>query len=419
MVHEINMPQLGLTMTEGTIRKWLKNVGDKVNKGDILVEIETDKIISEIESEFNGFLLKIIQKEGDEVPVKGALALIGDRKEDIVNDTEKSVTGTVITKLKAPILPAIPEPAPVFVQFTDDIMTSGGRIKVSPLARKMAKERDISLSDLVGSGPGGRIVKRDIDNYKKVISSSPVSPVFTTDTDLLSPVLISNERREKMSSMRKVVATRMLQSHTNIPCVTQTVKADVTQLLVLRKELNQDRNVEQHISVNDFILKATSKALSLHKEMLVSIDGDDIIYHDDVNLGMAVGLDSGLIVPVIRKADFLSLSHLSKTAKILAEKARNGRLQAEDYYGSTFTVSNLGMYGIETFTPIINHPDAAILGVCAVQNELTLNNEGNLVTTHVMRLSLSFDHRLLDGVVVAKFQQTLTQLLSNPMNILL
>lgn len=417
MVHEINMPQLGLTMTEGTIRKWLKYEGEKLNKGDVLLEIETDKIISELESEFSGFLLKIIHKEGDEVPVKGLLALIGDSEEDLITDIGKSVTETAITQLNIPVLPAICEP--VTTHLPDVIMTPERRIKVSPLAKKIAKEKDITLSDLVGSGPGGRIVKRDIDNYQKVITTPSISPEFITNKNGFPPGLISNGRREKINSIRRVIAKRMLQSHTDIPCVTQTVKADVTQLLVLRKELNKDRNEEQRLSVNDFVLKATSKALSLHKEMLVSIDDDDIIYHDEINLGMAVSLDSGLIVPVIRKADLLSLSHLSETAKALAEKARNGKLLAEEYTGSTFTVSNLGMYGIESFTPIINQPDAAILGVCAVQNELMLNNEGELVTTHMIRLSLSFDHRLLDGVVVAKFQQTLTKLLSNPMNILL
>lgn len=419
MAHEIKMPQLGLTMTEGTVGRWLKNEGDTVNLGEPLVEIETDKLTSEIESEFSGVLLKIIQKEGDEVPVQGLLALIGEANE--VATSSEAVSPTAVTLA----VPNAPPPAHIAAVASDAAIISSlsGRIKVSPLAKKIAKERNIDLASVVATGPGGRIVKSDIDNYQHTATATatatPVPTSVAAPARVNGAVALSHTRREKMKSMRKTVATRMLQSHTEIPNVTQTIKVEVTALLALRKQLNQERAEDNRLSVNDFILKATAKALAQHKEILVSIDGDEIIYHDEVNLGMAVGLDSGLVVPVIHQADLLALGHLSDTAKCLAKKAREGTLLADDYQGHTFTLSNLGMYGIESFTPIINQPDAAILGVCAVQEELALDKAGAVVSQQNMRLSMTFDHRLLDGAVVAKFQQTLRKLLENPMNILL
>ena len=221
----------------------------------------------------------------------------------------------------------------------------------------------------------------------------------------------------KLMGMRKVVAERMLASHTEIPPVTQNIKVDVTELMKLRKMLLETTG--KKYSVNDLILKATAKCLRAHPEMLVSFDGDRIIQRAHVNLGMAVALDNGLIVPVIRDADKLGLDALAAAAKDLATRAKENKLGADEYKGSTFSISNLGMFGIETFTPIINQPDAAILGVCAIQDELALDAEGNVVKKQVMRLSVTLDHRLLDGAVVAKFQMDLRDLLETPMNILL
>ena len=221
----------------------------------------------------------------------------------------------------------------------------------------------------------------------------------------------------KLAGMRKVVAERMLASHTEIPPVTQNIKVDVTELMKFRKMLLAETG--KKYSVNDLVLKATAKCLRQHPEMLVSFDGNQIIQRAHVNLGMAVALDAGLIVPVIRDADKMGLDQLAATAKDLATRAKENKLGADEYKGSTFSVSNLGMFGIETFTPIINQPDAAILGVCAIQDELALDDEGNVTKKQVMRLSVTLDHRLLDGAVVAKFQMDLRDLLQNPMSILL
>lgn len=408
MAHEIKMPQLGLTMTEGTVGRWLKKEGDVVNEGDPLVEIETDKLASEIESEFSGILLKIVQEEGNEVPVQTVLCVIGEKNEEIsVNsssheDSESHIATTL---------------QPNIEQKNTEPLQHNDRIKISPLARKIAADKNIDLSKISGTGPNGRIVKRDVLNFEQV--NVVVANTEIPSESIVSSHFVEGSRREKMKSMRKVVATRMLKSHLDIPNVTQTIKVDVTNLITFRKQLNQNREKSSSFSINDFILKATAKALSYHKEILVSIEGDEIIYHNDVNLGMAVGIDGGLIVPVINNANILSLENLSMIAKLLANKAREGSLTAEEYKGNTFTISNLGMYGIESFTPIINQPDAAILGVCSVQDELDIDIDGKLIKKQVMRLSLTYDHRLLDGVVVAKFQQTLCQLLENPINILI
>ena len=228
--------------------------------------------------------------------------------------------------------------------------------------------------------------------------------------------LMEGDTVEKLTGMRKVVAQRMYTSAVEIPTVTQTVKVDVTALLAFRKKLKEEGHA---FSVNDFVLKAVAKALRRHPEILVSLDGEQIIRRAHVNLGMAVALDAGLIVPVIRDADLLSLEALSAKARDLAERARANQLGADEYKGSTFTVSNLGMFGVESFTPIINQPDAAILGVNCTEDELVMEDDGTIAKHQVLRISLTFDHRLLDGAVAAKFEMTVRDLLEHPMDILL
>ncbi|MCC8194946.1 MAG: 2-oxo acid dehydrogenase subunit E2, partial [Deltaproteobacteria bacterium] len=254
-----------------------------------------------------------------------------------------------------------------------------------------------------GSGPGGRIVQKD------------VLAALATAGRPGGQQTVPGGRREKMSRIRATIGARMLKSHTEIPVVTHTVKADVTELLAVRERINQGR--EARFSVNDFILKAVAKALALHKEMLVSFDGGEIVYHDDVHIGMAVALDTGLVVPVIRHADTLGLEALAATARDLAARARAGTLGMDEYAGSTFSVSNLGMYRGESFTPIINQPNAAILGVCEIQDELALR-DGAVTVKKVMRHCLTYDHRLMDGSGAATFQASVTELLENPLRIL-
>lgn len=419
MAYEVLMPQLGLTMEEGTVSQWIKHEGDAVKAGDVVVEITTDKLTNEITSEQDGVLLKIVAQEGEDVPVKGLLAYIGQPGEQ--------VGGTAPAAAAASAAPSA-EPAAASVSAPAAAPAAGGkRIRISPLARKIARQMGVDYTALTGTGPSGRIVKRDIlaaaEAAPKAAAPAPAArksaapaAVSGTAFPVKNLELMEGDTVEKLTGMRKVVAQRMYTSAVEIPTVTQTVKVDVTALLAFRKKLKEEGHA---FSVNDFVLKAVAKALRRHPEILVSLDGEQIIRRAHVNLGMAVALDAGLIVPVIRDADLLSLEALSAKAKDLAERARANQLGADEYKGSTFTVSNLGMFGVESFTPIINQPDAAILGVNCTEDELVMEDDGTIAKHQVLRISLTFDHRLLDGAVAAKFEMTVRDLLEHPMDILL
>lgn len=414
MAFEIKMPQLGLTMEEGTVAQWLKQEGDTVAKGDVLLEITTDKLTSEIESEADGVLLKIVAKEGEDVPVKGLLGYIGEAGETIGDAAPAAAPAAAAALAEVPV--AAPAPAPA-------AKADGSRIRISPLARKTAAKLGVDYQNLAGSGPSGRIVQKDILAAAEAAKQQP-APVAEAPAAAPAPAaksgeleLMDGDEVVKLAGMRKVVAERMAKSAREIPTVTQNVKIDVTKLVAFRKQINETSG--QKFSMNDFILKAVANALRANPHILVSIDGNQIIKRAHVNLGMAVALDDGLIVPVIRDADKLSLSQISATAKDLAVRARENKLAMDEYKGSTFTISNLGMFGVETFDPIINQPDAGILGVCAVQDELDMDEEGKIFKKQVMRISFTFDHRLIDGAVAAKFELAIKELLEDPMRILL
>lgn len=414
MAFEIKMPQLGLTMEEGTVAQWLKQEGDTVAKGDVLLEITTDKLTSEIESEADGVLLKIVAKEGEDVPVKGLLGYIGEAGETVGNAAPAAAPAAAAAPAEVPV--AAPAPAPA-------AKADGSRIRISPLARKTAAKLGVDYQNLAGSGPSGRIVQKDILAAAEAAKQQP-APVAEAPAAAPAPAaksgeleLMDGDEVVKLAGMRKVVAERMAKSAREIPTVTQNVKIDVTKLVAFRKQINETSG--QKFSMNDFILKAVANALRANPHILVSIDGNQIIKRAHVNLGMAVALDDGLIVPVIRDADKLSLSQISATAKDLAVRARENKLAMDEYKGSTFTISNLGMFGVETFDPIINQPDAGILGVCAVQDELDMDEEGKIFKKQVMRISFTFDHRLIDGAVAAKFELAIKELLEDPMRILL
>lgn len=420
MATAILMPQLGLTMEEGTVGSWLKNVGDTVSKGESLIEITTDKLSNEIESEVDGVLLSIVANEGDDVPVKGILGYIGQPGEVI----EEAGTEVKVEE-KVEI-----ESVAVSTNNETKEKDPSQRMRISPLARKAATKLNVEFENLDGSGPGGRIIYNDILEASKCDKVEEVKPSAIVENKAIENtvndnaavenqvVVNQNERREKITGMRKVVAKRMLASHSEIPSVTQSVRVDVTKLLDFRKMINEGREKEDKFSINDLILKALSKVLANNKHMLASIDGEEIVYKEDVNIGMAVALEEGLIVPVIKNADILSLGAISKEAKSLAKKAREGTLSMEEYQDSTFSISNLGMYSIDMFTPIINQPNSAILGVCDIEDVLALVDE-TVVVKKMMRIVVTFDHRLFDGAVIARFQLAIKELLENPMSIVL
>ena len=415
MAYEILMPQLGLTMEEGTVSSWLKHEGDAVKAGEAILEITTDKLTNEVTSEHDGVLLKIVAQEGEDIPVKGLLGYIGEAGEQVGGAAAPAAV-SVEAAAPAAVSAAVIAPAAV--------SAGGGRIRISPFARKLAANMGVDYSALTGSGPSGRIVAKDIYAAAEARKSAPAVAPAAPAAAPAAPAakkggleLMEGDTIAKLSGMRKVVAERMLQSHTEIPPVTQNTKVDVTALMKFRKSLIETAG--KKFSVNDLILKATAKVLRAHPEVLVSYDNGQVIQRAHVNLGMAVALDAGLIVPVIRDADKMGLDELAAKAKDLATRAKENKLTTDEYKGSTFSVSNLGMFGIETFTPIVNQPDAGILGVCAIQDELVMDDEGNISKHQVMRLSFTYDHRLIDGAVAAKFIMDLRDLLQSPMNILL
>lgn len=405
MATEIRMPQFGVSMETGTVAQWLKAEGDTVKAGDVLASIETEKLTNDVVSEVDGVLLKIVAQEGEDVPVQGLMAYVGQ-------------PGEALPDAGGTAAPAAAESAPVTAESVPAAgQVSGGRVKASPLARKIAAKLGVDLSQVTPGGTSGRIRADDVRAYAAQVPAAPAAPAAAPAPAAAAAELMDGDTVEKLSGMRKVVAQRMQQSHTEIPPVTQVTKVDVTALMQFRKELLEKTG--KKYSVNDLLLKATAKCLAAHPEMLVSFDGSQIIHRAHVNLGMAVALDTGLIVPVIRDADKLSLDALAARAKDLAARAKDGGLTPDDYKGSTFTVSNLGMFGIEMFTPIVNQPDAAILGVTAVEDELVMEPDGTISKHQVMRLCCTFDHRAMDGAVEARFGMALRDLLQSPVEILL
>ena len=419
MAYEVLMPQLGLTMEEGTVSQWIKHEGDEVKIGDVIVEITTDKLTNEVASEHDGVMLKIVAQEGEDIPVKGLLCYIGQPGE-AVGDAPAAPAAAPAAAEAAPAAAApAAAPAPVAA-------ANGKRIRISPLARKTAAKMGVDYSGIAGTGPSGRIVVKDILAAAEAQKNAPAAAPAAAEAAPAKKAapkagleLMEGDTVVKLTGMRKVVAERMLASHTEIPPVTQNIKVDVTELMKFRKMLLAETG--KKYSVNDLVLKAIAKCLTQHPEILVSFDeaNHQIIQRKHVNIGMAVALDAGLITPVIRDADKMGLDTLAATAKDLAARAKENKLLPDEYKGSTITVSNLGMFGIETFTPIINQPDSVIVGVCAIEDELQMDDEGKLSKHQVMRLSVTLDHRTLDGAVVAKFEMDLRDILQNPMSIVL
>ena len=421
MAYEILMPQLGLTMEEGTVSAWLKHEGDPVKAGEAVAEITTDKLTNEVQSEHDGILLKIVAEEGEDIPVKGILAYVGQPGEAVGNASRAEAEAEPAAENNKPAETATAEATAQNISAAAD----GVRIRISPLARKTAAKLGITeLADIKGSGTSGRIVRADIiaaaEAAKTVSASASTNAAEAKTASAVaggSIELMEGDTIAKMTGMRKVVAERMFASHNEIPPVTQNTKVDVTELVKFRKLLIEKTG--RKYSVNDLIVKATAKVLQSHPEILVSYDDGQMIQRAHINIGMAVALDAGLIVPVIRDADKLGLDALADQAKDLATRAKTNKLLPDEYKGSTFSISNLGMFGIETFTPIINQPDAGILGVRAIEDELVMDDEGNISKHQVMRLSFTYDHRLIDGATAAKFIMDIRDLLQTPMRIVL
>ncbi len=424
----ITMPKMSDTMTEGTIASWIKKVGDEVKSGDILAEVETDKATMELEAYEDGTLLYIGVDEGDSVEVDGVLAIVGEKDADY----EKLLKAQKqkAKQEKAPVAetsssngaessasqPAEKEEKPAESSSSEGTSGSNGRVKASPLARKMAEELGYKIADIKGSGDNGRIVKRDVEQYTP---SAPASkPAQGSDQAAIEiPSVVGEEQFEEVavSQMRKTIAKRLSESKFTAPHFYVTMEINMDKAMEARSSMNEYSQVK--ISFNDIVIKAVAAALRQHPEVNASWLGDKIRYNKHIHVGVAVAVDEGLLVPVIRFADNKSLSHISAEVKQLAEKAHSKKLQPSEWEGNTFTVSNLGMFGVEEFTAIINPPDACILAVGGIK-QTAIVKDGQLVPGNVMKVTLSCDHRVVDGAKGAAFLKTLKALLENPVRIL-
>lgn len=434
----IEMPKLSDTMSVGTLVQWHKKVGDVVANGDILAEVETDKATMELENFDDGTLLEIFVQAGEEVPIGSPLAAIGEAGEKIKLPTTQKAEKTKINQdiiesdkpevdamEDAPELPEKAEVAEVIKDQTDDTLPDK-RMRVSPLAKKIAQEENIDLNNIVGTGPHGRITKKDVLHLTKgsreteTISTPSIPEPRKLDKGILSD---QKDRIVPVSNMRSIIAKRLLLSKSTIPHFYLQKEINALPLKNARAAINSKLahiNKENiiKVSINDLILKACAETIRLVPDINSSWEEDKIRYHGSIHLAFGVAVDDGLVTPVVRNADQLSLCQLSVEAKALISKARTKKLMPDEMSGSTFTVTNLGMFGIDFFSGIINPPNAAILSIGASVKKAVVDSTGNVQAGETMTLGLSCDHRLVDGAIGANFLKSLSETLENPASML-
>ncbi len=414
----IPMPKMSDTMTEGTIAQWLKKVGDEVKSGDILAEVETDKATMELESYWDGILLHIGPKEGESVEVDGVLAVVGEKGADfatLIKAHQPSISSSsesAATTPESAESPATPVQTSAPVAAPPVNSADNGRVIASPLAKKLAADRGYDLSQIPGTGDGGRIIKRDVEAF----TSSAVTASGNAAVSL--PQVVGQESFEETpaSQMRKTIAKRLSESKFTAPHFYLTMEINMDKAMEARKSINEIAPVK--ISFNDIVIKATAAALRQNPKVNVSWLGDKMRTNHHIHIGVAVAVDEGLLVPVVRFADHKSLSHISAEVKELGQKARDKKLQPSEWEGSTFTISNLGMFGIEEFTAIINSPDSCILAVGGIK-QTPVVKDGQVIPGNVMKVTLSCDHRTVDGAVGSVFLKSLKEYLEDPVRILI
>lgn len=462
MADIVLMPKLGFNMETGYISTWQKKEGDVIKKGDVLLVIETDKTTMEIESTMSGTVRKILAEEGDTVPVILPIAIIGGADENIDELIRKAMAqlgGTETSGASAPESMTAPEGQADSAQgeIPPISISSSIQLKLSPRAKKFVRENNIDLGtlNLKGTGFQGGVTAEDVEEYvkQKRIKITPVAEKIAEHSGLevnsipgtgiggkvtkadvegvlnkkgnnQSPVPLMGDKKIlrtiNYSGARKIIGDRLSQSKFTAPHLYFTTSVDVSGLVALRKQVNSAQ--EQKISLNDFIIGAVIKALQKYPELNSSLQGDKILQYEDVNIGVAVGLESGLIVPVIKQAQNKKLSQIARESQVLAEKARNGKLLPDEYQGGTFTLSNLGMFGIENFTAIINPPEAGILSISAVKKTAVVveeNGEDKVLIRPMMNITVSVDHRIIDGMVATRFINEVKALIENPFNIII
>jgi pyruvate dehydrogenase E2 component (dihydrolipoamide acetyltransferase) len=425
MAEIVYMPKLSDTMTEGVVAAWNKEVGEEVKEGEILAEIETDKATMEFESFYDGVLLHIGVETGSAAPVNSVLAVIGAKDEDIAEILKNATAGesaaeaTTPVEEKKDIAPAIventapsPAPVPAATSAPSPVKTASSNEKIfaSPLAKKLASEKGIDLNTLQGSGDNGRIIKRDIDHY---IPFTPAAPVAQFSS---APSGTESYQDETVSQMRKTIARRLADSKFTAPHFYLTLDIDMDNAIAARKAMNAMEGVK--VSFNDMVVKSVAHSLKKNPNVNSAWMGDFIRRNDHVHIGVAVAVEDGLLVPVVKFADTKGLMQISAEVKDFAQKAKDKKLQPTDWEGNTFTISNLGMFGIESFTAIVNPPDSCILAIGGIK-QVPVVKDGALVPGNVMKVTLSCDHRVVDGATGAAFLKDFKQFLENPVSMLL
>jgi len=424
MAEVVYMPKLSDTMTEGVVAAWTKKVGDAVKSGEVLAEIETDKATMEFESFFDGVLLHIGVETGQTAPVNSVLAIIGEAGEDISAILANAAAGAPgATPEPAPAPASAPSPAPVAQTAAPEPVAAAApvaapivannnseRVFASPLAKKLAAERGIAIEAVAGTGENGRIVKRDVDHYV------PYTPAANAPSYTAAPSGTVSFIDEPISQMRKTIARRLAESKFTAPHFYLTLDIDMDAAIATRKSLNSLDGVK--VSFNDMVIKAVAMALRKHPAVNSAWMGDFIRRNEHVNIGVAVAVEDGLLVPVVRFADGKGLTQISAEVRDYAQKAKDKKLQPADWEGNTFTISNLGMFGIESFTAIVNPPDACILAIGGIK-EVPVVKNGQVVPGNVMKVTLSCDHRVVDGASGAAFLQTFKTYMEQPAAMLL
>jgi len=424
-VQVISMPRLSDTMEEGTVASWLKNIGDKIEEGDILAEIETDKATMEFESFYEGVLLYIGVGEGESAKVDSLLTIIGPEGTDVSALVTAHKEGTISSDTIETTTETSTTETVQIEEQTAEVSKSnntGGRIFASPLAKKIAKDKGINLADVKGSGENGRIVKKDVENYTPAPAAAAAveaTPTQTTQTATplatYTPVGEESYEEVKNSQMRKVIAKRLGESKFTAPHYYLTIELDMDSAIASRKTINA--LPETKVSFNDMIVKACAMALKKHPQVNTSWNGDTTRYNHHIHVGVAVAVDDGLLVPVLKFTDQMSLTEIGSTVRDLAGKARTKKIAPNEMEGSTFTISNLGMFGIQEFTSIINQPNSAILSVGAIEQKPVVK-EGQIVVGNTMKVTLACDHRTVDGATGAQFLQTVRAYIENPVTML-
>jgi pyruvate dehydrogenase E2 component (dihydrolipoamide acetyltransferase) len=421
MATKVTMPQMGFDMTEGKVARWLKKVGDPVKHGEAVVEIETDKVNIESEAQGDGVLREILVSEGTTVPVKTMIAIIGAPDEDLT--AIKAEAGFVTESAGAATAqPIAPVETPTAVAPASE---GNGRVKASPLAKRIAQEKGIDLAQLSGTGPGGRIVKRDLESIAAAVpAAAPVvfaQPIAASTPAVAQPSILGPSilKAEEITptKLRQTIAKRMVASKQTVPHFYVTNEVDMVEAMALRAKLNTLVDEAGKISVNDMVLKAAAVALTHFPGINASFGENAIVRHGTVNMGIAVALEQGLITVVVADADRKPLAQIAREAKDIVNRAKNGKARPEEMQGSTFTVSNLGMFDVDQFVAIVNPPEAAILAVGSVR-DVPVVKGGQVVPGKTMKITISADHRVTDGAEAAKFLQEVKKNLEEPLRLL-